>query len=1597
MEMPERLSFIFKATLFDRDPTLEEQDVIDQALRWVGGDKKRPGLFLTRPLLYFISKGAGGLNQELLPPGAERQGQSGGLRPEGARPVLIPEIDYPGVPFEILPRLIAAQAVDLFREHKAGSRLGPDPNMLTETSMITDVNYPELTEEQIVLTESQRRLRASYAMRLLRYMDARLKVENKRYIHFDMTKGRSELKQDKGSYNSGQSVGIALEENPDTVVQVIFKARKFKGQIATKGQFRDSVIKLCRLLAEKEDIGSLPMTFGDRMVVHFTRGMVPLSLGEVYQAMGDVGGRMVGGRSAAQGTSLDYKDMEFLDCIAVKESFVGLKEAPFMFAFSLHIQPRAPRSSASSPGEGGHKINKTVASGLAITPLTKQFSHGYDDHPEVVLYRAGDLVQKAVTFYRLAGLIEVPDISSIEPTMSERAVEAFAEMRRNQPKEGKLGDIRDAILCHAVSEGRDAILHFSNNKAVLCLNRDNVLTNLRQTNEMEILCKDLGIDDLTIQCTIPNTELATTQYSLESEESLGVLTVIWDDLIVRLNRIPEDSWRQWSTLALIADDSIRPERYSMGNVAELYYDEVVQGAAQAVMAYDEDNTRTIVYAPRTLDAVVIGFDIEGKRPQNGEIGNMIVALMDTERVKMGKKRRKTEIFYPLGTISTLSGFTVENRRGIFEHLMNHVTHTMDNIAFVNPLKANLILRIEYDGFANQKMQTTYRLKHQRAKYDGPTFRPEPEGALGTLPGQSTDYNLDRLVGLGGGGMIDIGPSYLIEHSERRMPTLRNPRVLHLSSFIRSLSDLLEGDPKMVAAFGKKRGKGKDATFDTGVPLAQINPPYDRYPGGITQMIADQIRMGSLKHKPQGRTFGWTYKELDPNWKQKYPLLAGRLEEAANRGFKVQLNPPTIPFSIEYDGEGDDLTDSLSVKDLLDRSLERKGTEKHPMSKYGDYNLYGKKDRNDWEHFDSDKELPADYTDWQYRPPLPNPYPRFTAHRQEVPWKFDQDIFDGSSFRTLKGKKFNQTRGMLNRNKRYSDLYDQGIAVQAIVGKIDGKWAVQSYRVPKQHKTRRLKREIQLDDAKAPKWYQKKHPASAPYGQKAKAKEDATSGLAQVLANPLVMTEPTIIAFCGPSGSGKSTVAAHLEERLPGAEIILSYTTRDRRPDEVDGFDKNFVTKESFEEMIENGLFTTPKGVKLYQQQANGHYYGRRYDELMGTQYPIVDVSFTGLRQLREAFGENMVFSVFLKNKLTEERRFQIMMQRGEMTEAEARQRAMVGSQMMKDYKRYDFDAVVENKFGRLYQTGTRVKEKLFKSIDAKDNPHPEKITPKYVRSHPKTLFVFGDNDLRQGKKGQAQIRDESNTVGIRTKKAPKRNKSAYYTDTEYDANVKKLKEDLKNISKLSSNYDNVYFIPGIGEGLAELPKRAPKTFAWLKRNMAIKNPPGIPKPGKELSLERKREIRKRWLELVNMTHKELKRFYDSDLGNKRAGLSRDEAKEAGISSGRDSALAIMKMKQTPVKDWHKTRSKDRGRGIMLDFWQWAQKQINFNTRHRSMKGAYLDDKGRPKRKLLGLWIWGHDPWRYALKVDPEPMPPCPDVSWVGSREKSRFGIVEVEK
>ena len=62
----------------------------------------------------------------------------------------------------------------------------------------------------------------------------------------------------------------------------------------------------------------------------------------------------------------------------------------------------------------------------------------------------------------------------------------------------------------------------------------------------------------------------------------------------------------------------------------------------------------------------------------------------------------------------------------------------------------------------------------------------------------------------------------------------------------------------------------------------------------------------------------------------------------------------------------------------------------------------------------------------------------------------------------------------------------------------------------------------------------------------------------------------LLVISGPSGTGKSTVIRHLMAKRPGLEFSVSATTRAPRPGEEDGKNYFFVTRERFDEMVENG-------------------------------------------------------------------------------------------------------------------------------------------------------------------------------------------------------------------------------------------------------------------------------------------------------------------------------------------------------------------------------------------------------------------------------------------
>lgn len=107
-------------------------------------------------------------------------------------------------------------------------------------------------------------------------------------------------------------------------------------------------------------------------------------------------------------------------------------------------------------------------------------------------------------------------------------------------------------------------------------------------------------------------------------------------------------------------------------------------------------------------------------------------------------------------------------------------------------------------------------------------------------------------------------------------------------------------------------------------------------------------------------------------------------------------------------------------------------------------------------------------------------------------------------------------------------------------------------------------------------------------------------------------------------------------------------------------------------------------------------------------------------------------------------------------------------------------------------------------------------TKDHVDSNPDKIFIFGDNNARVGKGGQATIRGSKNAIGIRTKKGPSKNLVAFYKDSEFEDNKSKIDEDILNIKFLALSGKKIVFSKnGYGTELASLKDKAPKTFKYL--------------------------------------------------------------------------------------------------------------------------------------------------------------------------------------
>lgn len=120
-------------------------------------------------------------------------------------------------------------------------------------------------------------------------------------------------------------------------------------------------------------------------------------------------------------------------------------------------------------------------------------------------------------------------------------------------------------------------------------------------------------------------------------------------------------------------------------------------------------------------------------------------------------------------------------------------------------------------------------------------------------------------------------------------------------------------------------------------------------------------------------------------------------------------------------------------------------------------------------------------------------------------------------------------------------------------------------------------------------------------------------------------------------------------------------------------------------------------------------------------------------------------------------------------------------------------------------------------IEIKHTSKP--LTVERCREHPTTYYLFGDNLNQKGEAGQAVIRGEPNAVGIPTKVWPARSPVSYFNDKDFEYNTSRMVSALETVPDGSK----VIVHLGIGSGRAQMPMKAPKTYAFLCNLLGMDN------------------------------------------------------------------------------------------------------------------------------------------------------------------------------
>jgi guanylate kinase len=120
------------------------------------------------------------------------------------------------------------------------------------------------------------------------------------------------------------------------------------------------------------------------------------------------------------------------------------------------------------------------------------------------------------------------------------------------------------------------------------------------------------------------------------------------------------------------------------------------------------------------------------------------------------------------------------------------------------------------------------------------------------------------------------------------------------------------------------------------------------------------------------------------------------------------------------------------------------------------------------------------------------------------------------------------------------------------------------------------------------------------------------------------TAPVLLVLAGPAGSGKTTLCERLVAEVPGFTRVVTSTTRDPRPGEVNGLHYHFFTPAEFDARIAAGAFL--EWAWVHKKNRYGTLASSVRDPLAAGRSLVINVDVQGVENFRRAAAADPVLA-----------------------------------------------------------------------------------------------------------------------------------------------------------------------------------------------------------------------------------------------------------------------------------------------------------------------------------------------------------------------------------